>query len=137
MNEKSWLYFQQGQEFVTFFKKLRNTLVPPGLLSQEQRSLLPWWLNGPSVKLITHLHIILRLRMNRALPISPPPPIYFYIARTALSLLVPQAQSLALASRIEFQRCTLYFLFPFSHVHDIRVIYIIVSFLVSFISAVC
>jgi len=35
MNEKSWLYFQQGQEFVTFFKKFRNTLVPPGLLSQE------------------------------------------------------------------------------------------------------
>jgi len=29
--------------FVTFFKKFRTALVPLGLLSEEQRSLLPRW----------------------------------------------------------------------------------------------
>lgn len=64
-----------------------------------------------------------------------PPPRYVFIPRGQLyRLLLPQPKVSAWHRVIEFQRCPLYFLFPFSHVHDNKIIYITLRFLLSLFS---
>jgi hypothetical protein len=44
--------------------------VPPNLLSNGYR-VFPWWYSSRGIKLTTHLHLLLRLRMHGAIPPLP------------------------------------------------------------------
>jgi len=59
---------RRGKRFLSFPKLANLLLGPPILLLNWYRVLFRWW-NGREVKLTTHLQLVPRLRMCRAIPL--------------------------------------------------------------------
>jgi hypothetical protein len=61
-----------GARYLPFFQNVHtSSRAQPASYWMGTEGFYPWWLSGRSVRLITHLHLVPTLRMNRTVPLHP------------------------------------------------------------------